>query len=84
MHQDERNFPKYDLFHPLWTLFCVEPISQRRDVHSSCFDAKFRREFAAGENFGLSEHSAQLVPAIGANFASKSGALIRMQFRFEL
>ena len=39
-------------FHSFWTPFCVESVSPRRGVHSSGLDAKFRRESAAGENFG--------------------------------
>ena len=39
-------------FHPFWTPFCVESVSPRRGVHFSGLDAKFRRESAAGENFG--------------------------------
>ena len=56
---------------------CVESIYARRGVYFSGLNAKFRRESAAGENFGFHR---QLVPAICAKLASKSGALFRMQF----
>ena len=48
-----------------WTPFCVESVSSRRGVRFFGLDAKFRRESAAGENFG----------PIGAQCATCAGNL---------